>query len=234
MIPSKTWFPQGIQERAAWFLNFYTQLVKIADALNVSADKVKVVQDDNSVMQFLADADVQVKAYDKAARQYRKIITEGNIGDNTPEFPAAPALALPIVVTTGIFERLDKLVKQIRDADAYTAETGALLGILPVQQVKIPLAELKPTITAAPLPSGYKFTVETSKLGASAFKVQIRRMDSELWTDIGFGTKSPIEATLPNPTAPGQVERIQARVILMENNQPVGTPSDPAYVNVNP
>ena len=67
----------------------------------------------------------------RRSTQYRKIITEGDIGDPTPEFPANPAFALPVVQPTGIFERLNNLVERIRVAPNYTAETGALLGIIP-------------------------------------------------------------------------------------------------------
>ena len=65
------------------------------------------------------------------------------------------------------------------------------------------------------------------------FKVQIRRMDSETWSDAGFGTSSPLKVTI-QPTTPGQPERLQVRALLTKKNEVIGQPSDPVYVTVNP
>lgn len=233
IIPSRRWFPLSPAARAAWFMNFFVQFSTVATSLGFKADDITAVDNDNQVMQFLADTDVQIDAYKEAVRQYRIGITELEIGKKTPAFPANPTFALPVVVPAGIFERLNDLVARIRVAPNYTDEIGALLGILPTKTDKPSPDTLKPVATAVAEFAGYKFTVHATRMGMPAYKVQIRRMDSDAWQDAGTSMTSDIEITV-TPTVPGKPERLQMRVILMNKNQFVGEPSDAVYVTVNP
>jgi len=233
MIPSRLWFPTNFAARADWYKNFAEQFAVLAAGLGFTPADVTAVENDNEVMQFLAGVVVEMKAYEDAVRQYRIIITESDVGQMTPMFPANPAMTLPTVIPTGIFERLIKLVDRIRLAATYTNEIGAMLGILPSQPAPPDPNTMQPTIKAAALFTSYKFDANVTRMGMKGFKVQIRRMDSEVWTDAGFGTSSPLEITVA-PTTPGQPERLQVRAILLKNNEPVGQPSDPVYVTVNP
>lgn len=234
MIPSRAWFPQSLQERAAWFDNFKTQFASVSVNLGFTAADVTAVTDDNAAFQFLAQTAVSLDAYKEAVRQYRIILTEGNIGDPDPAFPPNPTFNPPLPgVATGIFERLDDLVKRIRVAPNYTAETGALLGIIPKKPDSISPVDLKPAIKAGESVGGYKFDVNVTRLGMEAFKVQIQKNGNAAWSDAAFATNNPVEVTI-TPTTPGQPERILVRAILLQKNQPVGQPSDPTYVTVNP
>ena len=233
MIPSRTWFPLSLQERAAWFDNFNAQFGAIGVGLGFTIADAAAVTSDNDMIQFLASAAVTIDAYTQAVRQYRIAITEGNIGEPTPVFPLNLDLVAESLAKTGIFERLDNLVKRIRVAPTYTPEAGALLGIIPSKPDSIGEADLKPVIKASESFSNYKFTLNVTRLGMEAFKVQILRNGNGNWTDNGFATSNPFDVTV-TPTTPGQPERIQVRAILMQKNEPVGQPSDPTYVTVNP
>lgn len=233
MIPSNNWFPGSLAARVAWFENFATQFATLAAGLGFTAADVTIVEDDNKIIQFLGDTAVESKVYDDALRQFRIIITEGRIGDPTPQFPANPTFTLPVVQPTGIYERLSEMVDRVRVAPAYTDEIGAMLGILPSQPTPPDPNTVKPLLKASASFAGYKFSVNVTRMGMGGFKVQIRRMDSETWTDAGFGTSSPMEITI-QPTTPGQPERLQVRAILIKKNEPIGQPSDPVYVTVNP
>lgn len=79
----------------------------------------------------------------------------------------------------------------------------------------------------------YKFTVDVTRLGMPAYKVEIQRQGGVNWTDAAFATTNPCEVTV-TPTTPDQPERIYVRAQLMKNNEPVGIPSDPTYVTINP
>ena len=133
MIPSQRWFPSSLQDRAAWFNNFATQFAVVGAGLGFTEAEVTAVGADNTAFQKLASITVQLDAYADAVRQFRVVITEGSIGDPNPSFPALPAYTAVTGVSTGIFERLDQLVKRIRVAPSYTDETGALLGIVPAE-----------------------------------------------------------------------------------------------------
>lgn len=95
MIPSNRWFPSSLQERAAWFANFSTQFAIVGAGLGFTPAEIDAVQDDGEVFQFLASMAVQLDAFRSAVQQYRSIITEENIGDPTPAFPANVTFALP-------------------------------------------------------------------------------------------------------------------------------------------
>ena len=129
MIPSRKWFPSALQERSAWFDNFETQFRIVGPLLGFTATDVKNVTSDSNLMQMVTEIAVQLNAYTEAVRQFRIIVTEGNIGDPTPTFPSFPGYGTPGGVPTGVFERLDNLVKRIRVAPGYIDETGAILGI---------------------------------------------------------------------------------------------------------
>ena len=234
MIPSKSWFPLALQERAAWYENFAQNIATVGTSLGLTAADLSGVVADNQNIQFLATAAMTLQSYTEAVRQYRIIFTEGNIGNPTPAFPALDPLEVPNPAQpTGAYERLDNLVKRIRVAPAYTPEVGALLGIIPSSPAPIPEPDMKPAIKASDSFGGYKFEVNVTRLGMTAFKVQVQKGSDPAWNDAGFATSNPAVLTI-TPTTPGQPERIMVRAILLKNNEPVGQPSDPTYVTVNP
>lgn len=233
MIPSNRWFPQSLPARALWMLNFAKQFAIVAMSLGFTQADIDSVENDNSVMQFLADIFNQIKAYEDAVRQYRIQITENDIGKPTPQFPKAPSLSLPVDVPTGIFERIDRMRSKIMLADGYTDEIGALLGILPKNTERPPESDLKPVATVTPKFSGYKYTVHATRMGKPGYKVQLRRMDSDAWADQAQSQTADIELTA-TPTVAGQPERVQIRVLLIEKNEVVGEPSDAVYITLNP
>jgi hypothetical protein len=237
-IPSRNWFPQSMQERAAWFQNFATQFAAVGLSLGSTAPEIAAVEDDNTCLQDLASGQVELDAYKDAVRQYRINVTEGAVGEPTPAFPAGIDVTPAELRPTGIFQRLIELVDRIRAATAYTDEIGALLGIIPSASGSgSGLAgggdDLKPVIKASASFSDYKFSVNVTRLGQEAFKIQIQRSGSDVWTDAAFATSNPCEV-VANPTTPGQPERILVRAILLSHNEPIGQPSDAAFVTVNP
>lgn len=234
MIPSNRWFPTSLPARAAWFLNFYTQFALVAISLGFKQTDIDAVESDNSVMQFLADIFNQLKAYEAAVGQYRKIITENDIGDATPAFPANPNFALPVVVPTGIFERLDKLRTKIMAADDYTDEIGALLGILPSAPDSISPEDVKPVIEVSGAQTGYLFTIIVKdRADADQWDVLILRKGASQWTSVGRFTGRSADITV-TPTTPGDAEQIQVRVQLRKSNANYGQLSDIQYVTINP
>ena len=146
MIPSRNWFPATLIARAAWYLNFNNQIQAIGLTLGLVQLDLDTIKDDNIVIQFLADAVATIKAYTTAERNYRKAITEGDVGDTTPAFPANMALSLPVTIETGLFERLDTYVNRIRASAGYTSEIGGLLGIISAHPVPLAPEEMKPAI----------------------------------------------------------------------------------------
>lgn len=231
MIPSNRWFPSSLADRAAWFENFALNLPSVATDLGLTTAEITMVQEDAAVMKKLPVIIEQIDSYKNSIREYRIGITENPPGSTHTAFPAPPAIVAPPIVPNGIFERISDLRDRIMLAENYTDTIGATLGILS-DNPPAP-SEIKPVIKVTAQFSGYKFDVVTSKQGMQAFKVLIRRMDSEAWQEAAFGTTSPLTVAVTPHTA-GQAERIQVCVQLIDKNQPVGIPSAVEYVTVNP
>lgn len=234
MIPSQTWFPTNLPARAAWYENFANQFAVVGAGLGFTANEINSLNNDNDVLQFLLGAAVEIEAYKKSVKEYREIITEGEIGEPNPQFPANPALALPASIDAGMFERLVKLVERIRAAPNYTDQTGALLGILPTQSEQIAPSEVKPQIETFAAQTGYQFSVVVAGRGESdMWEVLILKKGSASWQSVKTAVGKSVDVTI-TPTTPGESEQIQVRVQLRKNNQNYGQPSDMAYVTVNP
>lgn len=234
VIPSNRWFPSGLQDRAAWFQNFYEKFSDVATSLGFSAGTVTSLELDNQIMQFLADTSVQMDSYKRAFTKFLEIITQGAIGTPIPMFPANPNFVLPAEVQTGIFERLNDLVARIRVAPNYTDEIGALLGILPTETGSISPEDVKPTIEAFAAQNDYHFSIVVSnRAKADSWEVEILREAAVKWQNVKTATGKSVDVEI-QPTVEGKPERIQTRVQLIKSNEPYGQPSDPTFVTLNP
>ena len=231
MIPNPKWFPRSLQERAAWYAQFTTQVLILATSLGLTGDDTDPIVEDNGVMSFMATATVTSDAYIDAIRNYRRVITEGDIGDPTPGFPAGIALTLPSVIPTGLFERLDDLVKRIRVAPAYTEETGALLGITPSGSLHIPIGDVPPVITASVDPGNI---VEVKFVKGQSDGIYIEtNVDGGGWTFKEKAIKSP--AVFDVEANPADTPRgVQIRARFLDGNAPVGDWCDIVTVQTIP
>lgn len=232
MIPSKNWFPTNLQDRAAWYDNFNTQIQIIGAALGLTAPERDSIGEDNQMLQFLATTAVTIDAYTDGIRQFRKTITEGDIGDPTPVFPADIVLAAPAgTVTTGIFERLDNFVKRIRVAPAYTPDDGALLGIIPSPSEGFVPEGAKPVLEASPVP-GNVVEVRFVRGKSDGVNIQIS-IDKGDWAAVGNFFKSPAALTIPQNE--GELPRsVQVRARYLVGNSAVGDYSDIVTVQTIP
>lgn len=233
MLLSSTWFPTNLPARAVWFANFNTNFAAVAASLGLTSFVAQVGKD-NAVMQFAADSFAQLKAYESAMGQYRRIITEGDIGDPEPAIPANPAFAFPDSVPTGIFERVGKLRDKIMSADAYTDEIGALLGILSSAPASIAPGDVKPSIEASGAQTGYLFSIVVKdRAEADMWDVFIQRKGESGWTSVGRFTGRSTDVTI-TPATPGDSEQFNVRVQLRKGNTNYGQVSDIVQVTINP
>ena len=232
MIPSNRWFPANLGDRALWYANFNTQLGigTLGTSLGLSAADMTTIGDDNSVMQFCATATQYFEAYMDAVREYRKTITEGNIGDPAPPFPTFVSPGTVTAVPTGIFERLDQFVKRIRTAPAYTSETGALLQIIPQKGDDLIESELKPQFKASPMP-GNIIEIEFVRGKTAGINIETN-VDGAGWMFAAFKANSPATLNIPNGTGNPHSVQLRARFVLKD--EPVGLNSDTVNVVTTP
>lgn len=230
MVPSNKWFPSSLQNRAAWYQNFTTQFAVLAAGFGFTAPEIAAMQDDNTVIQFLAQTAVDHEAYKDALGEYRTTVTEGDIGDPTPGFPANPTFTLPEIVPTGIFERLVNAVTRIRAAATFSPEAGALLGINP-SSGPAPEGDVPPTLKAFTQP-GNVIEVRFTRGSSDGIAVEIKVDNEVAWSSAGRFPKSPAIITVPDGT--GLPRAVQLRGRFLDGNSPIGPNSDTVNVVTTP
>lgn len=232
MIPNPAYFPTNLPARAGWYENFAAQALATGSQYNLTNAEIQQIQDDNDVIQFLANAAVTLDNYAEAVRQYRKVITEGNIGDPTPNLPANIVLNLPTVIPTGMFERLVDYVERIKAAANYTSETGATYGIIP----QGPGSEFNPAeeivVIETGVQPGNKVIVTFTRGKSDGIRVETA-IDKGDWASQGNFMKSPIVIDVPQNA--NQLPRsVQVRARYLDGNTPVGDWSDIKTVQTIP
>lgn len=220
MIPSNSWFPTSLQERAAWLDNFANQFAILAVPLGFTAATATAVSDDNEAFQFCASQTVEVEAFARAFRAYRQTLTEGEIGGRPPAYPANPTTVPPNTVGAGLFERLDELVRQIRVSSNYTPEIGALLGIVPESTVRPAPEDMQPELKVSTLP-GSVVQVKFVRGYSSGIVLETKLDNSDNWTNVGIFPASPAVVVVPQ-NAENLPRSVQIRARYVEGNSPVG------------
>jgi hypothetical protein len=234
-IPSRAWFPAGLQDRAAWFDNFASQFSAIGLSLGFTAPQITIVQSDNVCIHALAAGKVTLDAFVDAVMQYRKNVTEGDVGDPTPAFPVAPDITPSELSDTGIFQRLIELVTRIRAAAAYTPEVGALLGIIPSTTGTGANPEdnpdFKPVLKPVTKP-GNAVEVGFTRGSTDGIAIEIKIDNEASWSDGGRFFKSPAALNIPDGT--GLPRAVQIRARFLSGNNPIGQNSDTVNVVTTP
>ena len=232
MAPSQRWFPTSLAERSAWFNNFSAQFAVLAVHLGFTPAEVTAVADDNAAFQFAFTEGEKADGYADAARQYRRILTEGKIGEKTPVFPTPPTVGPLPSADTGIFERLDDLVRRIRVAPNYTADDGALLGIIGTTPDPISPDAMQPVMKAKALPANV-VEVEFVRGKTDGIALQMQLDNETEWSNAGSFFKSP--AMLNIPTGMNGVPRaVRLRARYLQGNAQIGQNSDTVNVTTIP
>lgn len=224
MIPSRSWFPSSLQERAAWMQIFRDNFAVLATPLGFTAADVTQVDEDNAAFQWLAANAVVVDYFSSSMVAYRREITEGDDGDPAAELPTPPVFGLVPEVPPGIFERLVRLVERIRVSPSYSAEEGAALGIIPSQSGSVSPDDLQPNPKLKAMPGGI-IKVEFVRGKTQGLEVHMRLDGEESWTNMGKFYSSPAELIVP-PNAQNQPRAVEIRCRFVLNNSPVGQFSD--------
>lgn len=231
MIPSKRWFPTTLRERSAWMKNFARQLAIVGPSLGFSAAEIDSVNKDAEDLESLAASIRSAEAFMSALREFRISLTEDRIGTPTPVPPNFSFVPPPNGVPAGIFQRLDRLVRRIRTAPAYTDEVGALLNILHSRSEPAQESEMSPSIRPSAMP-GNIVEVRFTRGDTDGVSIQMQLDKDEEWRDAGRFFKSPAELQIPDGDGLPRAVRLRARYVI--GNHAVGQNSDIVNVVTTP
>lgn len=232
-IPSNSYFPYSLAERALWFQNFANQFAAIAVSLGFQISDIDQVNDDNDAVQWMAQNAAAVDAFEKSLTAYRKEMLEANPGSPVVALPPLPTYPAPVpAVDPGIFARLIALVERIRSATDYTKEDGELLGIVPAKPADIAPNDLQPDPSIRALP-GNVLEVSFKRGKTEGITVDIELDNSGTWEHAGKFFKSPGEINIPqNLQATARSVKVRARYLL--DNSAVGQYSEIDLVSTMP
>lgn len=233
MRPDQRWFPTNRTERAAWFRNFADRFSELGLSLGFTQAEIDSVNADNAVLQFSATAIIMLEAQMQAAREFDRLVTGGPNNGGPSEFPQQILPPAPPMVTTGIFARLEFLVRRIRVSPTYTETAGALLGINRSNDRLERPEQFVPKIKAAPAANPYAMTVSCAVRHFNGFEVSVSRRGSAVWESAGLYSSSPATVTI-KPTTPDIPEVINVRVRMLEGFAPISQFSSIATVTVSP
>lgn len=233
MRPDQRWFPTSRTERAAWFHNFAAKFSVIAASLGFTQAEIDSVNADNAMVQYLNRELLATESYTKAVVAFQGTILLGKRGATTPNFPALNAPLAPTVPATGVFERLERMVRRVRVAPGYTSEAGALLGIIPRNARRPDMASVKPTFKVSAAARPFSFEIRVVKRTFKAFLVYVQRQSSKEWETIPLLTHSPAVLKVV-PINPGVSEVIGVRVRMAQGNDAVGNYSNIQMVTLSP
>ncbi|MEP7077333.1 MAG: hypothetical protein ABI878_16125, partial [Acidobacteriota bacterium] len=220
-------------ERASWFGNFAKQFALIASGLGFTQADIDAVNADNAMLQFLSARLLQTENYVAAVKAFQRTITSGRNGTLTPNFPLAPDAPMPAAVPTGIFERLERLVRRIRVATGFGPQIGAALGITPRIVERLSSFDTQPLPKVSVSANAYTFIVRVTRGLFDGFVVEIKRSSSSSWETPGSFVVSPAEVTIV-PLKRGEPEILEVRIRMLKGNKMVGPYSDVHLVTVTP
>jgi len=221
--PDRRFVPGDWAGQTDWFQNWDKQMQVVGATLGFSAAELTRIHDDYLMLQFLRDAMVTVDAFKEAITNHRRLISRGAVGEPTPSLPANTTLALPATtdpVPCGIWQRNNEDVRRVREAPAFTDETGALLGINPIETAGQTESETQPTLTVTVEP-GYNVKIAGVMSGMDALRVDYQRKGSDAWALAAFFTKLPGEFAIA-PQTPGSPESGRIRGVYIKNNAEFG------------
>ena len=233
-VPNRAFVPSDWAGQTDWFQNWDKQMTEVGLTLGFSAAELVRIHDDYLMLQFLRDAMTAVGAFTDAVTNHRRIMSRGKVGDPTPALPANTALALPVTtdpVPPGIWQRNNEDIRRVREAPAYTEETGGLLGIIPIETEGLTEVDTQPSLKVAVEP-GYNVKVAGVMMGMDALRIDYQRKGSDAWQLAAFLTKLPGEFAI-SPATPGQPEQGRIRAVYIKASEQFGqfSPEYPVTVS---
>jgi hypothetical protein len=227
----RRWFPRSLQAQATFYAGFTRVFVENAGRLGFTAEEIAKMEADNAVMQYLAQTEVNIKAFKKGFQSLRNNLTRGE-GILNPIYINLTPLPEPPIVPYGMFDRLFNLADRIETSDAYTTGIGAQLGILPKGKEALRPEDLHLKLKLKPR-GGEVVEVCFVRGRTSGVNLFYRRSGSEEFFDLGRYFYSPaiVKVPLLDAEKPEQIF-IGGRYLI--GNEPVGKYSSMFPVIVAP
>lgn len=203
-----------------WYLAFNHNLPSVAAALGVIAEELARVDNDSQLVPYLIERNNIVRAYKEDESKVKSRALGGDFDDAAPTLPTLdlPKLPAGVTMSAGIRNYAELLVQRIVKSTGFNSDIEALLdiGIKGGEDDDV----LKPTIREIRAELSAVIIRGTLE-GRKAYRVYSQRGGSAIFEAIGDSSQVEFADERPNLIA-GQPEKRQYKIILLENNKPVG------------
>lgn len=224
MRPSNRWFPYKLPEQAAWMRNFASNFAEQAAELGFSPAEIAAVEADAATLAWLAQNQVDIESFRRAAASYRRHVLSGKPGAPLNDFPQPSSLTPPPGTAVGVYRRIAELVERIRVSPGFSAATAASFGIRPAHGEAADLNEAKPNPSLAVEP-GNIVSVRFKRGKFTGIDIQMQLDTEKEWRPAGRFVRSQAELRIPaGPENLPRLVRIRAR--YLDGNDAVGQYSD--------
>lgn len=226
-------YPASMDARAAWHPIFAAQIQPLAAKYGITAGQVTQIVEDSIWMVYTVQLRHEFNSHSQQLTAFFNAIA-GN--DDSLEPPAALNFtdlntAPPPQPPPGIEKRTREYARQIKGDLDYSVADGELLGIAASEQTPANPALLTAEFTVRTL-ANFELEVTFRKHGMTAVKLQFRYKGGN-WQSAGFLVTSPGTIAIA-PSEPFTAEQVELRAILIEQNEEVGSYSDPKPAFIAP
>lgn len=197
---------------------------RFAPTLDITPAEVAQIAADAEMMRFLVIGGENYERFLSSFREFRRSVTELREDTKAAQFPPLPTMLPPAGFKTGLFHRLDKIVRRIRAHPRFNDEMEALLGLrksYPAREMEL-LESPRLSVTALP---GSMVRIKFFRGAASGIDVEAKIDKAPDWQPVGRFLASPVDIKIPQ-NENGLPRFVQIRAVYIEKNSPVGGYSD--------
>ncbi|TAF34260.1 MAG: hypothetical protein EAZ67_04470 [Cytophagales bacterium] len=184
-MKKKSYIPDSDYAKVSWLNNFSYQLPNFAAQLGVSAADVESVRKDAAMFEYAVETLETVKNYSQHYVAFKDSLRSSEDAGSAAIIPTSPSLPPPpVMVNSGIFGRVRRLVKLIKLSNNYNESIGRSMGIIG-EEVFVDLDGLQPELKLTL--SGGRVVVKWRKQGADSINLYVKRNEG----DFVFLTNDP-------------------------------------------
>ena len=123
--------PRGDQEKLAWLNNFDTEIASISVDLGILPAEIAAIHSERLVFNYVMDKLQTLKAETQEYTKYKDLLIYGGVNVSLGDIPSHNTLPLiPTTVPAGVFNRIAKIVKRIKNHPNYNQAIGKSLRII--------------------------------------------------------------------------------------------------------
>ena len=225
----KFYLPVTDYEKEVWYTVFYTGVVGLPAAWNITKDQITSLLNDMNAFRYSLVFLHAVVAFNETCTSSKKLLRSGPISSVPLAFPVfVPPAGMPLIaVAPGIFPRATQFIGQLKKNTLYNDAVGKILGVVG-PEIVVDYATLRPVLVLSNT-GGFVHLKYVRKYSEGIYLYCMRGTETS-FTLLATITKATYNDTRPNQVV-GVVEKRQYKAFFMEGDVAVGIESAVSFIN---